>query len=344
MTKPGKNVTSADVAERAGVSRRLVSMVLNNRGEGQVSAATRERIEQVAAEMRYRRSAVAVSLRRQSTRTIGLVTDEIASRPLAGQLIKGATEAALEHGYMLLTLDVGHPGVDLQRSVMMLEERRVDGVVYATASRSLIDIVDDAAIPLVLANSTPRTSSAIPSFLPDDEGGARAAIALLAEAGHQRITMLSGDQGVVAEHERERGARLEAAERDVQLDIVRSGWNFDDGFRGATQALNADNPPTALFCIRDRVAAGAMQAAAVLGLRVPTDVSVVGFDDEDGFASVLVPALTTVALPLAEMGRLAMLNLLGRIEKSDGSTDQPTTTVLPCPIIERASVAHPPRP
>jgi DNA-binding LacI/PurR family transcriptional regulator len=341
LAKLIKNVTSADVAERAGVSRRLVSMVLNNRGEGQVSAATRQRIEAVAAEMRYRRSAVAVSLQRQSTHTIGLVTDEIASRPLAGQLIKGATEAALEHDYMLLTLDVGHPGVDLRRSMTMLEERRVDGVVYATAGRSVIDVIDDATIPLVLANSSPLRPSPLSSFLPDDEGGARAAIARLADAGHRHISMLSGNEGVVAERERERGARAEARARKIRLDIVPAGWNMNDGHRAAMQVLGATDRPTALFCIRDRVAAGALQAAATLGLQVPQDLSIIGFDDEDGFAAMLVPGLTTIALPLATMGRLAMLHLLESIENPVDADASGDVIVLECPLVERESVTAP---
>lgn len=343
MAKKGQKVTSADVADRAGVSRRVVSMVLNGRSEGQVSAATKARVEQVASEMRYRRSAVALSLRRQRTNTIGLVTDEIASRPLAGQLIQGATEAALAHDCMLLTLDVGHQGVDLGTSITMLEERRVDGVVYATAGRSAIDVPESALIPLTLAHSSPLRASSASSFLPDDEGGARSAISLLADAGHHRIVMISGTGGTIAEEERERGARAEADAFGVRLSVVRAGWQIDDGHRAATEVLSAADRPTALFCIRDRVAAGALQAAASLGVDVPRSLSIIGFDDEYGFASTLVPALTTVELPLAEMGRLAISDLLGRIENSTDEGDEGKVTVLGCPIVERASVAPAPR-
>lgn len=317
-------------------------MVLNNRSEGQVSAATRQRIEEAAAELRYRRSAIALSLKRQRTQTIGLVTDEIASRPLAGQLIKGATEAALEHAYMLLTLDVGHRGVDLPRSIEMLEERRVDGVIYATAGRSVLDLLDRPAVPVVLANSAPSRQASVSSFLPDDEGGARKAIARLADAGHRHIAMLSGDEGAVAEQERERGARAEARARGVRLDVVRAGWHFDGGFAGARRALLSADRPTGLFCIRDRVAAGAIQAATSLGLSVPSDVSVVGFDDEDGFASFLVPALTTVALPLAEMGSMAIRDLVARIEGPGEAENDGRTTILDCPLVERDTVARAP--
>jgi DNA-binding LacI/PurR family transcriptional regulator len=342
MTGIARRVTSADVAERAGVSRKVVSMVLNNRTKGQVSAATRERIEEIAKEMQYTRSAVAMSLKRQTTHTIGLVTDEIASRSSAGLLIRGATEAALERGYMLLTLDVGHSGVDLEGSVAMLQERRVDGVLFATASRSTLDLKSDSTLPLVMVNSSPTQAADVPTFLPDDRGGAALAIRRLVDAGHRRIAMLTGDEGNTAEREREAGATEQALRHGVELEIVQAGWFFDGGYRAATAALSRADRPTGLFCIRDRVAAGAIQAAVALGLEVPADVSIVGFDDEVGFADVLVPPLTTVSLPLARMGRLAMMELLDRLAVEGKRPHQRAEPiVLPCALVERKSIDAP---
>lgn len=337
--RPTANVTSQDVADKAGVSRRVVSLVLNRRGQGEVSEATRRRVEEAAAELHYRRSAVALSLQRQRTLTVGLITDQIASRSAAGQLIKGAAEEALGHGYMLLTLDLGHDGVDLPGSVRLLEERKVDGAIFATASRSITDFDVRASMPLVFANSAPSVGQTVPSFIPDDEGGARHAIARLARSGHRRVTMLSGDGTALAEVERERGAIAESVERGIELDVVRSGWHMRDGYLAAHRILQSPSRPSALFCIRDRVAGGALHAAAALGIRVPEDLSVIGFDDEEGFASMLVPALTTVELPLAEMGRLAMRALVGRIESADDAKTFAAAVILPCVLVERGSVA-----
>lgn len=337
--KSSGSVTSKDVAERAGVSRRVVSLVLNGREQGEVSEATRQRVQQAAADLHYRRSAVALALQRQRTSTVGLITDQIASRSAAGSLLKGASEEALEHGYMLLTLDLGHDGVDLERSVRLLEERKVDGAIFATAARTVTDFDVRVSMPLVFSNSSPGDEHAISSFVPDDEGGARLAVGRLADAGHRRITMLTGDGTVVAEEARERGATLESLARGVELDIVPAGWHMRDGFRAAHDVLSADSRPTALFCIRDRVAAGALQAAASLGISVPGGLSVVGFDDEDGFASELTPPLTTIALPLASMGRLAMRTLISQIEAGE-PLETPHAEVIACTLVERESVAR----
>lgn len=154
--------------------------------------------------------------------------------------------------------------------------------------------------------------------------------------------MLSGDDDSVAVREREAGFREELAVHGISPRIIPAGWQIDDGYRAATALLAGRDAPTGIFCIRDRVAAGALHAAVAAGFDVPGDFSIVGFDDEDFFAETLTPPLTTIALPHEEMGGRAMAHLLARLgaEHSDaplgGGID-----VVECPLVERESVGRP---
>lgn len=364
MTPAARRPTSADVAERAGVSRATVSMVLNGRTEGTVSRANQEKVLAAAAELGYTRSAVAMSLRERRTRTIGLISDEIATSPWAGRMVREASMAAAERGYMVLTADLSLREATVEGAVRMLAERQVDGLVYAAMGRTRITApTPPPGIPLVLLNcdALPQGEAAPVAVVPDDLQGARRAARRLLEVGHRRIVMLSGDDDSVATRERQQGFTEVLEEAGLAPRIVRTGWQMDDGFRAVAELLAEPVPPTALFCIRDRVAAGAIHAAAVAGVAVPRELSVIGFDDEDFFAEVLTPPLTTIALPHAEMGRTAMTALLdlvdaGAEEQVDGDSeagaadgadgadaaDRTGTVVVACPLVERSSVARPP--
>lgn len=352
VTTAARRPTSADVAARAGVSRATVSMVLNGRTEGTVSAANQKKVLDAAAELGYTRSAVAMSLRERRTRTIGLISDEIATSPWAGRMVRAASMAAAERGYMVLTADLSLREATVEDAVRMLAERQVDGLVYAAMGRVRITApTPPPGIPLVLMNCedgdleapAPERPDSPPAVFPDDRQGARRAARRLLEVGHERIVMISGDDASVATREREEGFTLELEEAGAEPRIVRAGWQMDDGFRAATALLGEDPAPTALFCIRDRVAAGAIHAAAVAGVDVPRELSVIGYDDEDFFAEVLTPPLTTIALPHEEMGRRAMTALLDRVESGDAAADgAERRMIVQCPLVERASVASAP--
>lgn len=350
------------------MSRATVSMVLNGRTEGTVSAANQRKVLDAAAELGYTRSAVAMSLRERRTRTIGLISDEIATSPWAGQMVRAANQAAAERGYMVLAADLSLREATIERAVRMLAERQVDGLVYGSMGRTRIALPAlPPDMPLVLMNCeegdmeapAPGTVTSPPAVIPDDLRGARLAARRLLEVGHRRIAMISGQDRSVATREREEGFAAEVALAGLVPRIVRAGWEMDDGHRAGAALLTEEEPPTALFCIRDRVAAGAIHAAALAGVRVPEELSVIGFDDEDFFAEVLTPPLTTIALPHEEMGRRAMTALLdlvenvgndgGRAEGRVGAADGPGATdgpgrlvVVECPLVERASVASTP--
>lgn len=330
-------------------------MVLNGRVEGTVSAANQKRVLDAAAELGYTRSALAISLKERRTRTIGLITDEIATSPFAGRMARAASMAAAREEYMVITMDLSLRENSFDDAAKLLAERQVDGLIYATMGRVRVPMPKvPPGVPLVLLNceiddpEVPETSHPA-TFLPDDYGGARRAARRLVETGHRRIVMLSDDEGADAGREREAGFRGELIAHGIEPRIIPAGWQMNDGYRVTTQLLSEAEPPTGLFCIRDRVAGGALHAAAAAGVDVPRDLSVIGFDDEDFFADRLTPGLTTIALPHMEMGEQAMIALLALLEQSgsgeserrdaaDGPSAETRRTVIACPLVERDSV------
>lgn len=350
VTSPSRRPTSADVAALAGVSRATVSMVLNGRTQGTVSAANQQRVLEVAAEIGYTRSALAISLKEQRTRTIGLITDEIATSPFAGRMARAASMAAARANYMVITMDLSLRENSVDDAARLLAERQVDGLIYATMGRIRVPVPKvPPGMPLVLLNceiddAGEAVASGLMTFLPDDYGGARRAARRLGETGHRKIAMLSDDENSEAGRAREAGFRDELAEFGIEPRIIAAGWQLDDGYRATAELLAKPEPPTGLFCIRDRVAGGALHAAAAAGVEVPRELSVIGFDDEDFFAERLTPPLTTIALPHEEMGERAMTTLLGMlgVGRGDEAGPEASPVVIECPLVERESVASAP--
>lgn len=337
---------ASDVARMAGVSQTAVSFVMNGQAEGNVSAATRERILRAAADLGYEPNEVARSLRSSRTRTLGLVTDAIASSPFAGRIMGGASERAASRGYAVMTIDThAHPDREAE-ALAELARRRVDGLIYASMSFRQLERPPTARIPVALANCTAYADDEA-SVIPDDAGGARTAAEHLLGLGHRDLAMIAGhhhrgDDGTTASGNASGPLRTQAFEEAVgsagaTVQVVEGGWEVQSGYAAARALLEPAARPTAVFAATDRAALGVLLAAAQLGLRVPQDLSVVGFDDQDGLAADVVPALTTIALPHAAMGELAVDMAL------DAAADRftPRREVLPCPLVERDSTSAP---
>ncbi|WP_455753879.1 LacI family DNA-binding transcriptional regulator, partial [Streptomyces griseorubiginosus] len=273
--------TSRDVARLAGVSHTAVSFVFNGRAEGNLSPATQERIREAAAELGYRPDPVARGLRRRRTAVIGLVTDEIASSPFAGRLLRGAMETAWDSDHLVLTVDSGGDRAKEDAAVAELLDRRVDGIIYAAMSLRRVRVPEGLhRTHSVLANCVSDDDS-LPSVVPAERAGGRTAARLLLDQGHRRIALVGG-QDDIASLERLRGFRdaLRAEGITVPKEwIVRTGGEISGGHEGATRLLDgvpADRRPTGIFCYNDRVAAGAPPAAPPHGLTGPHHPAVVG--------------------------------------------------------------------
>jgi LacI family transcriptional regulator len=356
----GRRVTLADVARAAAVSSTTASLVLSGRGgELRISEAVQDRVRSAAAELGYRPNIVSRGLRQGSSRSIGLVSDTVATSQLAGDMIKGAIDEARTADYTLIIGETeGDPAVE-RRLLESMHDRQVDGILLAsmyTRTREVPEALDD--VPTVLLNTLPAGDGLhLPAVVPDELEAGRAAARLLLETGHRAIHLIGAGPGprdvppgTVAGDERLAGILevLGAAGVAAASGRVCYEWLPPDGYR-ATRAIleraGSYDPGTALAILtfNDRLAFGAYQAIQEAGLRVPDDVSVVSFDDAP-LAAWLRPGLTTFALPHDELGRRAVRMLLGLIDARGPAGDQgggpggDTVVRLPMPLVTRGSV------
>lgn len=359
-----RKATALDVAKRAGVSRSAVSLVLNGRGDGNVAKESQDRIRQAAAELNYSPNAIALSLRNQRSRVIGIVSDEVVVSPFDGNIIGGADDVARAHGFVTVVMDTELDASRDESAVETLLDRQVDGLMYVTVGLKPLDVPQGMLrVPSVLANCFDNSSTPqLHHVIPDEVTGGREATEHLLQLGHRDIAFLAGAASSPAVPLRIEGHReaLAKAAIPVRADrVFMAGWDINDGFHGAMKLLDAVSPserPTAIVCANDRLAVGVALAAARLGLAVPRDLSIMGYDDEFRIAGTMVPALTTMALPLREMGAAAMSMLLQQIEDPEraqrptpgGSrgleTKASLETMVPCRLVVRESTGPvPPR-
>jgi LacI family transcriptional regulator len=304
-------------------------------------------VREAAETLGYGPNRMAQGLRTRRSGLIGLVSEEIATTPHAGRIILGAQDAARAHDMTLVIIntergsDPGAHGDDIQ----VLIDRQVDAILYATMYHRTISLPPNLrGVAAALIDSTDR-AGLVPSVVPDEVGGAVAAVTHLVERGHRRIAFLNNDDDVPATHGRLEGYRRVLEENGIPLDpalISSSPSETLPGYETARRMLDRSDRPTALFCYNDRMAMGAYRAAAELNLRIPDDLSIVGFDNQELIAANLFPGLTTVALPHYEMGVWAVELLVKLLEGHDEDrllADRPT--LLTCPLVRRDSVAAP---
>jgi LacI family transcriptional regulator len=340
MTRP----RIKDVAALAGVGTTTVSVVLNNVEGTRVSPETRQRIIDAAAELGYSSNPIARSLRTRRTETIGFVSDVIATTPFAGRMIQGAQETAWEAGYLLVLVNTGGDRDVQERTVSELLKRQVDGVLFATMFHQEVELPAALSKVKTVLLDASAISADLPCVVPDERGGALAAVGELISAGHRRIGFATEALPVPAAGGRLEGYAEALMAAGIAFDpdlVVAEHGDTASGYRATLRLLALPEPLTAIFCYNDRMAMGCYRAAAERGLSIPRDLSVVGFDNQDLNAPELFPALTTVALPHYEMGAWAARRLLDLIE--DNPRDESPLHLMPCPLVRRDSVGPPSR-
>ena len=337
VTPRNRAVTMKDVADHAGVSRTAVSLVLNDRHDVTLAQDTRERVLSAASELGYRPNAGARALAQQRSDWLGLVT-EIVTAPFAVDVIKGAQDRAMADGkYLLIASTESDPAAETA-AIERLLEQRVEGLLYAATWHRAVVVPEIAReVPTVLVNCF-DAEGRFPAVVPDEREGGHRATQRLLRAGHRRIGFVNLDPGIPAAIGRREGYinALHGAGivPDEALEVTGHA-TADSGFAATEQLLDLPEPPTAIFCANDRMAMGAYDAIKERGLRIPQDVAVIGFDNQELIAGYLRPGLTTVALPFEQMGAIGV-DLLAAITAGE-STDTKIVTV-DCPLLERSSV------
>jgi LacI family transcriptional regulator len=296
------------VARAAGVSVPTVSRVLNGRGD--VAPGTRERVEAILREHGYRRPAARA---RTSSGLIDLVFNDLDS-PWAVEIIRGVEEAAHAAGIGTVVSAIHGESASARQWLSNLRARATDGVIFVTSDVTppLHAELSRLGIPLAVVDPAGGPVNDVPTIGAANWAGGLAATEHLLSLGHRRIGFIAGPKRLLCSRARldGYGAALAAAGLGADPDLVQQGdFYHESGWAGADALLRLDRPPTAIFAASDQMAFGVYEAVRRSGLRVPDDVSVVGFDDlpESRWTS---PPLTTVRQPLTEMGLLAARTVL----------------------------------
>ncbi|HEY1452552.1 MAG TPA: LacI family DNA-binding transcriptional regulator [Roseiarcus sp.] len=333
---PARRPTMIDVANEARVSQTTVSLVLNHADGARLSAETRERVVKAAARLGYQqvRRGFAPGV---AAAAIGFICDEISTDPWTAIGLDGVREKAWERGLTVMVMATRGDADMESAALAQLAAQPLVGLIYATINTRLVDA--PAALsrtPTVLLNCH-VANGALPSVVPGEVAGGHAATDVLIRAGHRRIGYINGEASMEASRHRLRGYRQALATADLPFDpdLLREGnWQPISGYEAARELMALKSPPTAIFCANDLMAVGAYEALHELGLRIPDDVAVMGYDDRE-IAQHLHPPLTTVLLPHFEMGSIAAEILL---DATSGSASRPRQIKVECPIVRRGSV------
>ncbi|MFF1691629.1 MULTISPECIES: LacI family DNA-binding transcriptional regulator [unclassified Streptomyces] len=329
--------TSRDVARAAGVSQAAVSLVLGDKWRGRVAETTAERVRAAARDLGYRPNLAARNLRLGRTRTALLVVPALTNEFFAG-VYTGAARIAAEHGFGVV-LYPSPEGIGPARDPFDSARAALDGVLASSMASDAVTAIRGDGLPLVMLDSDPDDTAATGAATVnlDIADGMRQVTDHLLALGHRRFLHLasavpSWTFDVRARELAERTARI----TETHVSTVHSPLTVEAARTAAQAALTAPGPrPTAIVCDDDKLATGAYKAARRLGLHIPDDLSVTGFDDLS-LATAVEPELTTVRLPAELFGERGMAALLAVL---DGRT--PETTALPVELVVRGSTAAP---
>lgn len=348
MKNGGKAATIVDVAREAGVSIKTVSRVVNR--ESGVLDTTREQVLEVVRRLNYRPKQSARSLAGARSFLICLLYYD-PSAAFVGGMQRGATLACRANGYHLVVESLGSDAPDLTDQVEhMLAALRPDGMILTPP------LCDDARVlaaakafgtPCVLISPGSGGAPGASARVSMDETAAAEEVGnLLVSLGHERIGFIEGAADQAASARRRRGFEKALKAHGLALDPslhVHGNFRFESGVEAAHAMLSARHPPTAVFASNDDMALGVLAAAQRLGIQVPQDLSLVGFDDSPA-SSLVWPALTTVRQPVGEMAEAAVQMLVnGDVAAAAEAGGKPLARVLPHELVVRASTAALPR-
>jgi LacI family transcriptional regulator len=299
-------ITIREVAEKARVSPTTVSHVVNNTRF--VSEDVRKRVVVAMRELNYRPNALARSLRRGETHTLGLILPDSAN-PFFAEIGHAIEGAAFALGYSVILCNTENDDNKERLYTEVLENKQVDGMIFVAAGENheSISAICKNGLPLVMVDRD-MGSLELDTVTTDNHHGGMIATQHLLSLGHQIIGCITGLSNITPSADRVTGYRTALQQAGLPVEeslLVRGDFHAPSGYSAAIQILQRTSRPTAIFVCNDMMAIGALRAAGQLGLRVPEDVAIVGFDDIE-LASYTTPPLTTVAQPKQEIGQLAV--------------------------------------
>ncbi len=328
--------TINDVAKAAGVSIATVSRVINN--PKTVRKQTRDRVQRAMAECNYKYNALARGFVTKRSKTIGLILPTI-TNPIFAESTKGVQDYVNKNGYQVILGSTDYQQKKEAKLIQAFREMRVDGVLIVTTdlkNQWLQDMIEDQ-FPFVLLYSTVREGP-LSSVGVDNHLGGYIATEHLVKMGHRRIAMLAGTfSSSDKSYDRWQGYRKCLEDNGLDYDpkfLVQSPFELEKGKEGIAQLLSRKDKPTAVFCSNDYLAIGALNGAFEMGVQVPDDISIIGFDDIP-LASYLRPTLSTIRQPAYQMGAEGAAMLMQRIAEP---LEKPTHRLLDLELVIRNSV------
>ncbi len=324
-----KRITIHDVAGAAGVSISTASKALNN--TGRMGDETRERVKRVASEIGFRPNALARGLLSKRSFTIGLLTNDTYGR-FTLPVMAGVSEALVDHGVSVFLCAIEDDPALGQIHVEAMLDKQVDGIIASgkRLDKQLPVDLSNLLVPVVYAFTEGAPDSV--TFRSDDAHGATLAVEWLREIGRRRIVHVTGPKEFFSVRERADAYRAVAGDSE---EVLYGIWSESSGHDAIDRLWTRDGEkPDALFCGNDQIARGAVDALRERGIRVPEDVSVIGFDNWEIVAAQTRPPLTTVDMELKELGRQAGLTVLALAE---GRPVEPGVRKLPCRLVVRQS-------
>jgi LacI family transcriptional regulator, galactose operon repressor len=326
-------VTLRDVARHANVSQATAARAMG--GYGYVSAARRRRVEQAADELGYRTNDIARALASGSTKTIGLIVGDI-ENPFFATLARGVADIVEAEGYTLLLANSDEDLSREQRAVEAFRTRLVDGLIIAPVTGSDSAHLRQPGWPLVCVDRAIRGAD-VDSVTVTNARGARVAVEHLIALGHHRIGVVTDSAEIPSTAQRLRGYRAALRNAGIPVDedliSVAASSTRSGGHAAACDLLERSDRVHALFTTSNLMTAGAVSALQELGLRMPTDVALVAFDDLE-WTTIIEPPITVIAQPVIELGRTAGRRILARVA---GDTGPPERIRLETELLVRAS-------
>jgi len=329
------NPTIKDVAKHANVSIATVSRVLNNLAG--YSEATKQKVDRTIREIGYQPNAIARGLINKRTQTIGVMFPSVSSY-FSSDILQGIEEYANDHNYSVFVCNTAEDGKRTMKYLQVLREKQVDGIVFSSEmlKEEYYEVLQAMNIPVVLVSSKTDYAS-VPYVKVDDKQASYDAVEYLISKGHREIAMISGvEKDQLAGAPRIAGYQKALQDHGIPLKnhyLVYGNFSFEDGCVAMEKLLQTAPEATAIFAASDEMAIAVLSVAAKHGLKVPDDISVIGYDNLK-LAEMVVPPLTTVHQPLHEMGKSATEKLIYMINSGNVAE----SSIVPHQIVERQTV------